>query len=92
MNIFELSQNLDALKVAFLPIKPKYADRLMDGSKQYEFRRRPFSDDVTHIVVYASSPRKQIVGILKVKDIESGSATAIWKRTKDSAGISLLAA
>lgn len=88
MKIFELSQDLDKLKVAFLPIKPEYADRLMEGTKTFEFRRRPFKDDVTHIVVYASSPRKRIVGILKVREIESGSASEIWKKTRVTAGIS----
>jgi hypothetical protein len=48
--------NLPEGKIVFLPIKPIYAERLMDGTKRFEFRRRPMSADVTHIVVYASSP------------------------------------
>ena len=87
MNSFSLSQNKDALKIAFLPIKPVYADRLMNGTKLFEFRRRPMSPDVTHIVVYASSPRKRILGIVCVTSVERGSVHSIWSRTKRSAGI-----
>ena len=83
----QLLQKLGKLKFVFLPIKPIYAQRLMEGSKRFEFRRRPFSSDVTHIVVYASSPYKRILGIVEVDSIKAGSASAIWKKTKESAGI-----
>ena len=59
----------------------------MDGTKLFEFRRRPFSSDVTHIVVYASSPYKRIIGMLEVESIQAGSARSIWNKTKNSAGI-----
>jgi predicted transcriptional regulator len=88
MNNFVQSHGWDKLKAVFLPIKPVYAERLMDGSKRFEFRRRPIGPDVTHIVVYASSPYKRILGIVKVSSVESGSVHSVWNKTKDSAGIS----
>jgi predicted transcriptional regulator len=45
------------------------------------------SADVTHIVVYASSPAKRIVGIVKVSEVQSGSVRSVWNRTKEVAGI-----
>lgn len=80
--------NTENSKIAFFPIKPVYAERLMDGSKRFEFRRRPISQDVTHIVVYASSPYKRILGIVKVKAVYSGSVKKIWDETKEFGGIS----
>jgi predicted transcriptional regulator len=60
----------------------------MDGTKRFEFRRRPIRSDVTHIVVYASSPCKKILGVVKVSSIESGSPGTVWNQTKNLAGIS----
>lgn len=60
----------------------------MDGSKRFEFRRRPISSETTHIVVYASSPYKRILGIIEVSAIESGTVRSVWNRTKECAGIS----
>ncbi len=85
---FDQSQNWDKLKVAFLPIKPVYAERLINGTKRFEFRRRPMSADVTHIVVYASSPYKRILGIVEVTSIERGSVRSVWNKTKECAGVS----
>ncbi|SRR5579885_2905795 len=88
MNNLDRSRSLDKSKVAFLPIKPVYAERLMDGTKCFEFRRRPMSDDVTHIVVYASSPYKRILGIVEVSSIQCGSVRSVWNKTREHAGIS----
>lgn len=87
MNNFAQLQGWDKSKVAFLPIKPVYAERLINGTKRFEFRRRPMSSDVTHIVVYASSPYKRILGIVEVSSIERGSVRSVWNKTKGSAGI-----
>lgn len=88
MSSFDQSQNWEKSKVAFLPVKPVYAEKLINGSKHFEFRRRPMSADVTHIVVYASSPYKRILGIVHVSSVESGSVRSVWNRTRQSAGIS----
>ena len=73
--------------VALLPIRPKYADAIMSGRKRVEFRRVRFQRDVTHIIVYASSPVKMVVGFFEVAGIEEGSPAAIWKRYRDVGGI-----
>ena len=82
------SQDWDKRKVVFLPIKPVFAERLIEGTKHFEFRRRPIQNDVTHLVVYASSPCQRIIGIVQVKHVESGSVRSIWDKTKEYAGIS----
>jgi predicted transcriptional regulator len=88
MSSFDQSQNWEKSKVAFLPVKPVYAEKLINGTKHFEFRRRPMSADVTHIVVYASSPYKRILGIVSVSSVQSGSVRSVWNRTKECAGIS----
>ena len=77
----------EPLKIAFLPIKPIYAERLVSGEKFFEYRRRPISPDVTHIIVYASSPLKKIIGVVEVRQVHSGAPSATWVETLHGAGI-----
>ena len=74
-------------KVVFLPIKPQYAEKLLSGEKHFEFRRKTFGQHVTHIVVYASSPVKQILGIVEIKQIHRDTPSATWQKTFETAGI-----
>ncbi|MEB3286214.1 MAG: hypothetical protein VKJ04_01795 [Vampirovibrionales bacterium] len=70
-----------------MPIKPVYAERLIRGEKHFEFRKRPISFDLTHMVVYASSPIKKILGVVKVNRVRIGSPDDTWYELKKYAGI-----
>ena len=72
-----------------LSIKPEYASRIFDGSKRYEYRRVAFSRaGVTTAVVYVTVPVGRVVGEFEVGEILSGNPAAIWRKTKEHAGIS----
>jgi predicted transcriptional regulator len=66
--------------VALLSIRPEYAQAIMDGRKAVEFRRTLFRRPVSHVVVYASSPLKQVLGFFEVRGIEEDSPEQLWKR------------
>jgi predicted transcriptional regulator len=70
-----------------LSIKPEYSQRIFSGEKKYEFRRRRPKSTVDMVIVYESSPIRNIVGGFTVKRIHSGSPEAIWEKCKDSSGI-----
>lgn len=74
--------------IAFLPIKPEYAHRIVAGEKRFEFRKASFASQLSHIVIYASTPIKKIIGIAAVTSIDISSPTATWENTKHAAGIS----
>jgi predicted transcriptional regulator len=74
--------------IAFLPIKPIYANRILEGSKRYEFRRSRLRQDITHVVIYSTSPVKKIVGIAEVVEVTAASVSATWRQTRQAAGIS----
>lgn len=74
--------------IAFLPIKPIYANRILEGSKRYEFRRTRLRQDITHVVIYSTSPVKKIVGIAEVVGVTAASVSAAWRKTRQGAGIS----
>lgn len=71
-----------------MPIKPKYAHKIVSGQKRFEFRKAGFGSKVSHIVIYASTPVKKIIGVARVSSIGSSSPTATWENTKHAAGIS----
>lgn len=73
--------------IAFMPIKPEYTNLILDGAKQFEFRRTNIRSDLTHLVIYSSSPVKRIVALAEVDFVESGPPSAVWERTKHAAGI-----
>jgi predicted transcriptional regulator len=71
-----------------LSIKPQFAERIFNGSKRYEFRRVLFrSTSVTTVVVYASSPIKRVIGEFTVGGILRLRKQALWRKTKNHAGI-----
>lgn len=52
----------------------------MTGVKTVEFRKRPFGRDVTHVVVYASSPVQMVLGFFEVDSVDEASPDALWRR------------
>lgn len=73
--------------VALLPIQPRFANAILDGEKQVEFRRRRFAREVEYVVVYASSPICGIVGSFRISEIREGRPSDIWEDYKDVGGI-----
>jgi predicted transcriptional regulator len=71
-----------------LSIKPKYAKRIFNGTKKYEFRKRIFKKpNVDTIIVYATSPVKKLVGYFLIDDIIKTSPEKLWEMSKEKAGI-----
>jgi predicted transcriptional regulator len=53
-------------EVLFLPVKPKWADVIMSGKKTLELRKREPKHELPMMaIVYASSPRCEIVGAVE---------------------------
>ena len=73
--------------IALLSIRPKYAWLIRDGVKRVEFRRRPFARVVTHIIFYATSPVRRLVGFCEVEDVVSDTPASLWSQHGDYGGI-----
>lgn len=74
-------------RVALLSIHPRHADNILDGKKRVELRRVPISDDTSHVVIYATSPVREVVGWFEVDGVDRASCTAIWKAHGDTTGV-----
>jgi len=71
-----------------LSIKPRFANSIFDGNKKFEYRRAIFRENITHVVVYASSPVRMVIGEFKVDDVLFDDIVPLWNRTRAEAGIS----
>jgi predicted transcriptional regulator len=74
-------------QIALLPIQPRYAESIISGQKKVEFRKVKFRRDVSHVVVYASSPIKKIIGYFEVSYIDEDTPEKLWSRYKEVGGI-----
>jgi predicted transcriptional regulator len=74
--------------IALLSIHPQYVQRILDGSKRVEFRRTRFSKVLSHVVVYATSPDRKLVGYFDVTSMERGSPQSLWGKHRTASGIS----
>ena len=75
-------------RALLLSVKPKYAEMLIDGVKTVELRRvPPRVDHGVPVLIYASTPRKAMVGVARVGAVEVGAVEAIWARYALEVGI-----
>lgn len=71
-----------------LSIKPEFALKIFNGTKKYEFRKSMFKrNDVSTVVVYASSPVQQIMGEFEIKGVICKDTESLWQETKKYSGI-----
>ena len=78
-----------AAVVVLLSVRPPHVDRLLDGTKTIELRRRTWQvPPGSAILLYASGNRRALVGSLVVRAIETGTPDAIWHRHGLDAGLS----
>lgn len=71
-----------------LSIKPEYIERILDGSKEYEFRKKLPHKEVNKVVMYSTDPDQCVVGEFEVIETISMKPTPMWEHTKLKAGIS----
>ena len=76
------------MKALLLSIKPEYVEKILQGSKKYEYRKRLAKEDVSVIYVYSTAPSMKVVASVQVIRRLSAPPTILWEKTKKSAGIS----
>jgi predicted transcriptional regulator len=59
----------------------------MSGEKKVEFRKVRFRNEVSHAVVYASSPIQRVIGYFDITYIVEDSPADLWARYGAEAGI-----
>lgn len=70
-----------------LSIKPEYVERILNGTKRFEYRRKYPKRNSRYIVIYESSPVMKIVAVARTERILAESPSYLWERTHEYAGI-----
>lgn len=65
-------------RAVLLSVKPRFADLIVSGTKQVEFRRVWAQEHVPWIAVYSSTPTQKIIGIVEVESVVLASASTLW--------------
>ena len=73
---------------ALMSIRPEFTDRIISGEKLYEFRKSIFKEDVDRIFIYATAPRREIVGYFTPSKIIADSPEKLWDCCSEVSGIS----
>lgn len=74
-------------KTILISVKPKFAQKILDGTKRVEYRRRIFKEDVGTLLIYESTTTRRVVGEVPVIGVLCDSLSTVWNRTKDVGGI-----
>lgn len=74
--------------VLLLSLKPRFAMSILNGTKTVELRRVAPTVEPGHIVlIYASSPVRQLLGKCRVVSLDVGPKSAIWERYGSQCGV-----
>jgi predicted transcriptional regulator len=83
INDQSMSKNL------LISIKPQFINKILDGTKSIEIRRKFHKNWIGHsVVLYATSPVKSIVGEAKISDVDVDDPKTIWTKYNESIGCS----
>jgi predicted transcriptional regulator len=72
---------------ALISVHPVFANRILEGSKRAEFRRRGAARRITHLILYATAPVRAVVGVAEIERIVRGSPADLWHANASVAGI-----
>lgn len=70
-----------------LSIKPQYVREILSGKKKYEFRKFRCRDEIDTIIIYATSPIKEVVGEVALIQIIEGDVEHVWNQTSPYGGV-----
>ena len=73
-----------------MSINPEHVNNIISGVKTYEFRKVKCKKEISSIIIYSTSPIKQIIGEVEVKSVIVGSPEFVWEKTQNGAGIDKL--
>ena len=70
-----------------LSIHPRYADLILSGEKTVELRRRRPRIKSGPGLIYATSPRMELVAMFRIEGVISVPLVLLWQAVRDAAGV-----
>lgn len=74
-----------------LSIKPQYANRILNGTKKFEFRKNNVKriDEIEKVFIYSTYPIQRIIGHFTIKEFHKMQPLELWLHTWEHAGIEI---
>jgi len=70
-----------------ISIQPQYVEKILNGTKRYEFRKiTPAKSAVRDFYIYSSAPVQRVVARFPMTEVHVGSPEAIWEKCGEFAG------
>jgi predicted transcriptional regulator len=76
-----------AERIGLFSIHPGYAQAILDGTKQVEFRKTAPAPDIKIALIYATAPVMKVVGYFEISEVVRATPQALWGRFGAVAGI-----
>ena len=70
-----------------MSIKPKFVEKILNGTKIFELRKKIFKKEVERVIIYESSPTKKIVGEFIIDRVVSDTPNKIYQKYNKYLGI-----
>ncbi len=73
-----------------ISVKPKFAKKIFKGEKTVELRKSApkRAKKGTHLLIYVTSPVKELWGICRIENIIKDSPRKLWQKVGKNSGIS----
>lgn len=75
------------MKKILISIKPEYVEKILDGSKKFEFRTKAAKQDIKGLIIYSTFPTKKVVAEVEIEEVLEMNPEDLWEKTKKYAGI-----
>lgn len=72
---------------AILSIKPQFVDKIINGEKKFEYRKKIFKKEIEAVIIYSTKPVGKFVGEFKIKNIINDNPNKVWEETNALSGI-----
>lgn len=70
-------------KALLLSVQAEYAEKILDGTKTVELRRRrPRVSAGDYLILYVPAPVKSIVGVVTVERVVEGRLSTLWRKVR----------
>lgn len=76
------------MKKILISINPEHVQNIISGTKKYEYRKVVARQDVSSIIIYETSPIKQVVAEAEIREVLILPPEKLWEKTKKYSGIS----
>ena len=74
-------------KKILLSVNPEHVEKILNGTKKYEYRTVAAKEDVNSIIIYVTTPIKKVVAEVEIIEVLELEPDALWKCTEEYSGI-----